>query len=79
MPNIDYSKLRLVAWRYGRVFVGAFLVSLAANWGSVESLNDAWPLFAQPALIAGVVAVGKALREFLASGNYKSLLHKLPF
>lgn len=78
MPNNEYAKWKKVAWRFGRVFIGAALVSLAANWGSVESVADVWPLFVLPALIAGVNALFKAVREYLASGNYRSLLHKLP-
>lgn len=74
----DYAKWKKVAWRFGRVFVGAALVSLAANWSSVEGVADVWPLFVLPALTAGFVAVWKAVREYLAEGNYRSLLHKLP-
>ena len=75
---MDYPKWKLIAWRYGRVFVGAFLVVAATSWEQVQEPQDILKVAVVPALIAGVVAVGKAVRTYFASGNYRSILQKLP-
>lgn len=73
---MDYPKYKKVAWRFARVFIGAFLVNVSVNWNSVNKVEDLVPLLLVPALSAGLVAVFKALREYIAKGEYTSLLHK---
>lgn len=82
MPEInvpEYSQWKRIAWRYSRVFVGAFLVVAATSWEQVQEPQDILKVAVIPAAIAGVAAVGKALRTWLAEGNFQSLIHKLPF
>ena len=75
----SYPQWKIIAWRYSRVFVGAFLVTAGVNWEQVQNPEDILKLAVVPALIAGVVAVGKAIRTYFADNNFSSLLNKLPF
>ena len=81
MPSVDYSKIKIVAWRFGRAFVWGFVMSLAVVVSTVEldDMNRAFLVSALTgALAAGGQAAWKAIRLWFASDNYKSLLHKLP-
>jgi len=73
----DYPQWKIVAWRFGRVFLAAVLMELAIIIPAVEnlSLEQLWPALVVPALIAGLSALGKAIR--LKSSD-ESRLHKLP-
>lgn len=78
----SYPNWKKIAWRFARAFVSGFLTSLAVSIKVVEvsDLNQALLIsLLVGAATAGLQAAGKALREWLAEGNYQSLLHKLPF
>lgn len=66
-----------MAWRFARVFVVAFLG--AAITIQPDELGMWLFLAAMAGFSAGLEALGKALREFVAQGDYKSWIHKLPF
>lgn len=74
----DYSKIKAIAWRFGRVFLATFLVELGVAFPNVKTWGDVYPLLLVPAVSAGLVALSKAVREYFAGGDYKSLLQKLP-
>ena len=74
----DYSLVKKAIWRFGRVFVVAFVGAVVAIQPS-EDWREWVFLAAMSGFSAALAAVGKALREFVASGDYKNLIHKLPF
>lgn len=74
----DYAKWKLVAWRFGRVFLSAFLVSLSLTIKDLQNLDSFWPIVLYPAIIAGISALFKALREAYGRGDFDSFIHKLP-
>lgn len=78
MINLEYSKIKLIAWRFGRVFLAAFLAEVALHLEELSAFKDLYPMLLLPALIAGISAVSKAIREYLADDEYESILHKLP-
>lgn len=95
MATQNYSVYKKLVWRFVRVFIGSFIVTFGAvlkmfDPGELEKVMDGATFFSAvlalaiyPAILAGLIAgvetVGKALREFLAEGDYKHLIHKLPF
>ncbi len=80
MPVKKYPTWKKVAIEAGRVFVPAFLAVVYAQFEAGVDLKEwkswAYSLFIS-ALVAGVKAVGKYLRE--RAKNYQSLAYKLPF
>ena len=77
MSKKKYPLVRKVAWRFGRVFVATFLVVTASQLASVKNVDDLWPLLVIPALSASLEALGKAVREYVASEDYSNAIHKL--
>lgn len=63
--KVDYSAVKSFLWRYVRVFLAGFLVCLATSIKEVDVLSAGglWSLIWKPALVAGVEAVAKALRD----------------
>ncbi len=76
--KIEYAKWKLVAWRYLRVFLATFLITVGTNLSSIKNLTDILPLLIVPAITAALVSVGKVLRAYIGNGDYKSLIYKLP-
>lgn len=76
----DYSRIKVIAWRFGRVFVSAFLIEAAIYLPQIETLdlNIIYKLLIIPSLIAGLNALGKAIREFKGSEDYTKLVNKIP-
>ena len=78
MAKVKYPVYKQVLWRFARVWLSAFLVSIALTAKDVNNLDNLWPLVLYPALIAGISALGKALRENLGEGDYTNKVYKLP-
>ncbi len=57
-----------------RIFVGASLLSIATSISNGVALGD----LLLPALIGGLTALGKFLREEVGKGDYNSFIYKLP-
>ena len=78
--KVDYAKWKKVLWRFGRIFLAAFLTTLALTIGDLETLdiNNLWPVVVYPAIVAGINALFKALREKIGDGDYSKLIYKLP-
>ena len=74
----DYAKWKLVAWRFGRVFLSAFLVTLSVTVQDLQNWESLWPLVLYPAVIAGVSALFKALRETYGNEDFTKIIYKLP-
>lgn len=74
-----YPELNKVGWRFARTFVATFLVLFGTGLANV-GYNDVQALQALllSAMTASLAALGKTLREYIASGDYESLLHRLP-
>lgn len=77
MPIKKYPLVKRVAWRFGRVFIATFLVTTASQLVKVNRIEDIWPLLLIPALSASLAALGKAIREYVASDDYSNAIHKL--
>ena len=73
-----YPVWKLLVWRYLRVFLSAFLVVLAVSLSDVNNVDNLWELALYPAIIAGISALGKYLRETLGNGDYTKKIYKLP-
>jgi len=76
-----YAEWKLIAWRFIRTFVAAFLVQLAAILPSLEKVPptiDLWYMLFLPAVTAGIVALSKAIRDKYGDDEYEDLVHKLP-
>lgn len=78
MSAQPYPLWKKVVWRFVRVFIATLLVELAAHLDAIGGLGDVYPLLILPAVSAAVVALAKAIREWVASEDYTNLLHKLP-
>lgn len=57
-----------------RIFVGASLLSIATSISNGVALED----LLLPALVGGLTALGKFLREKVGNENYSSFIYKLP-
>lgn len=87
MNNI-YPEWKKVLWRFGRIFLSAFLFtgSLVLINTQPEALTS-WDKFFNMLVlpfflsggIAGINAVGKLLRDTFGSEDKDSLVDKLPF
>lgn len=76
--KIEYSKIKLIGWRFARVFIAGALLSIATQINVITKVEDLLPVLVLPALTAGLVALAKAVREYIADGDYTSLISKLP-
>ncbi len=86
--NIEYPEWKKVLWRFGRIFLSAFLFtgSLVLVNAQLESLTS-WDRFLNTLVlpfllsggIAGINAVGKLLRDTFGSEDKDSVIDKLPF
>jgi len=86
--NIEYPEWKKVLWRFGRIFLSAFLFtgSLVLVNAQPESLTS-WDRFLNTLVlpfllsggIAGINAVGKLLRDTFGSEDKDSVIDKLPF
>ena len=74
----QYSKAKIVIWRFGRIFLLGALVSLSANIQSLNSTTDIKNALIIPAITAGGAALTKALRLYLGGEDYSSPIHKSP-
>lgn len=76
----EYAKWKMVLWRYIRVFMAAFIVQLAVTLPKLDvttlTLETAIQFCLLPCAIAGISAIGKALRVYLEEGYPK--VDKLP-
>lgn len=74
----EYPVWLKVAWRFGRVFLAVFVMYLLSNVGDMNT-QEAMRGILLGALSAGLVAVGKAIREYVKVANkplYESLVRK---
>ncbi|MCA9371667.1 MAG: hypothetical protein H6773_02725 [Pseudomonadales bacterium] len=86
--NIEYPEWKKILWRFGRIFLSAFLFtgSLVLVNAQPESLTS-WDRFLNTLVlpfllsggIAGINAVGKLLRDTFGSEDKDSVIDKLPF
>lgn len=86
--NIEYPEWKKVLWRFGRIFLSAFLFtgSLVLVNAQPESLTS-WDRFLNTLVlpfllsggIAGINAVGKLLRDTFGSEDKDGVIDKLPF
>lgn len=64
------------------VFDGSDIIAVGLESGFKAFLVNLWAVVVYPALlasiIAGIQALGKAIREYYGDEEYKSLVHKLP-
>ena len=74
MARAQYSKAKIIAWRYIRVFFAASLAQAGLNL-ALLSEPDYAKTIAVAAVAAGIEAVAKALRE---GKPYDAKIHKLP-
>jgi hypothetical protein len=74
IKKVDYPSWKKVIWRYARIAVAAFGVSFPFGL-LVEGDGNAVNAAVKAALIAGVAAIFKAVREGV---DYRSPIHKLP-
>lgn len=74
----QYPRWAKVIWHYVRIFVASFLgvLSYQALLGAWRS-SDLLFTLVESAIIAGIAAVFKALREAVGK-DYDNLIHKLP-
>lgn len=88
LEKLPYAEWKKVAWRFGRVFVSAFLVTgslvlintgveALASWENFKNLLI-YP-FALSGAVAGINALGKLIREIFGSDKQDSLVDKIPF
>jgi len=70
-----YPQWKIVAWRYARVFIAGFLVSFPFDQ-MFYAEGDVIVSLLRSACVAGVVALGKALREEFSEDI--PLIKKLP-
>ena len=92
-----YPLWKKLVWRFGRVFLSAFVVTFGAvltefdgskiiavgmKFGFGGFLAALWGVVFYPAvlsaIVAGISALGKAIREQFGDSGYKSKIHKLP-
>ncbi|MBT6401288.1 hypothetical protein HOK10_01700 [candidate division WWE3 bacterium] len=87
MNNI-YPEWKKVLWRFGRIFLSAFLftgslVLINTQPEALTSWDKFFNMLVLPFLlsggIAGINAVGKLLRDTFGSEDKNSLVDKLPF
>lgn len=86
--NNEYPEWKKVLWRFGRIFLSAFLFtgSLVFVNAQPEALTS-WDKFLNSLLlpfflsggIAGINAVGKLLRDTFGTEDKDSAIDKLPF
>ena len=75
-----YPEWKIILWRFVRVFLAAFIAQLALSLVVLETLTieTLWPTLVLPAVIAGISALGKAIRDKVGDDKYESRIHKLP-
>lgn len=81
MAKFDYLALLRIGWRFGRVFLGVFLVQVGTGLNTIENFNALKALLIAAAS-AALVALGKTIREYFKANKhslYKSLIRYLPF
>jgi hypothetical protein len=74
---MKYPEWKILAWRFGRVFVSVFLVQVGSGIVSLENPSEIIKSLILPALSGAIVALGKAIRD-----NYEDrfpILKKLVF
>lgn len=82
---MDYPTYKKVAWRFARVFIATFLITFAdALTTTSEPTVAIIRAIVLSSLSAGVVAMGKLMREYLGYDTKGeavegSLVRKLPF
>lgn len=72
----NYATWKKVTWRYGRVFLAAFLSVISIDvllFGSANAVET----MAKAGVIAGVSSLFKYLRESVGP-DYDRVVHKLP-
>jgi len=74
MQHKKYPLIKKVGYRFIRTFVSVFLITLGTGLG-LEDPNKALVI---SALSAALVSTGKAVREYIASDDFNSVVHKLP-
>ena len=62
MAKVEYPTWKIVAWRYGRVFLAAFIASISVDQ-LVLGTQDLTTTLARSAVAAGLAAMAKLLRE----------------
>jgi len=78
--NIPYPAVLKVVWRYARVFVSVFLIQFGTGLANINSF-EAGKALAISALSAGLVAIGKAIREYFKENKeniYEAAIKRIP-
>lgn len=79
-PN--YAEWKTVLWRFGRTFVGTFLVTFLTflQTSEITKLNRIF-LFSLviSSASAGLAATSKAVREWIGQEDFTKLIYKMPF
>lgn len=76
----EYPKWKVVTWRFVRVFIASFVVVFSQyliNLQGLPTLEGIGKVAIIPAFIAGINALGKALREYFENGE--EVMKNIPF
>lgn len=73
----DYSQYKILAWRYLRVFMSTFLVSLASGLVGASDITAIKALVIA-GIAAGITALAKNFRDQVSDGDVTNLVNKLP-
>ena len=75
-----YAHWKIILWRFVRVFLAAFLGQLALSLVILVdlTLETLWVTLILPAVIAGISALSKILRDKYGDEEFKKPIHKLP-
>jgi len=87
VSKFEYPKWKVIAWRFGRTFIAAFLASgsyvlIAVTPDAFNSLDKFLKALLFPFLIAGATAginaIGKLLRDEFGNKEQTSTVDKIP-
>lgn len=73
----EYPEIKVLLWRTFRVFSATFLTQLGLGILGVTEF-DAFKILIVSSFSAGLVALGKSLRDEFGSVDQKSLIDKMP-
>ena len=74
----EYALWKKSLWTFGRVFLAAFLTTTALALKDVQNLDSLWMLAVYPAIIAGISALAKYVRDRVGAGDYGNAIYRLP-
>lgn len=75
--KVDYPVVKKVLWRYARVFVAGFVGTISVDillTGTPEMLTT----MLKAAVVGGISALFKFVREEVGADDYENPVHRLP-